>query len=92
MTTDEVIEELAAKVIAKHKPIGAGCTCGVGGGSIAMHIAKEAISMGRRFDKERERIEHDVLYCANPDCPNPDVQPAPGGGVKCQTCNGWFCF
>lgn len=31
------------------------------------------------------------LYNADDDCDH-DVQPAPGGGVKCTRCPGWFCF
>lgn len=33
----------------------------------------------------------DNLYNADPDCDH-DVQCAPGGGVKCTKCPGWFCF
>lgn len=31
------------------------------------------------------------LWDATPGCPG-TVKPAPGGGIKCDTCNGWFCF
>lgn len=31
------------------------------------------------------------LYNADPDCLH-DEHPAPGGGVKCSKCRGWFCF
>lgn len=31
------------------------------------------------------------LWGADPNC-NHDVQCAPGGGVKCTKCPGWFCY
>lgn len=31
------------------------------------------------------------LWAADPDCDH-DVQCAPGGGVKCTKCPGWFCY
>lgn len=31
------------------------------------------------------------LYGADPDCEH-DIRPAPGGGVKCIKCPGWFCY
>jgi hypothetical protein len=31
------------------------------------------------------------LWNATPDC-NGRVISAPGGGVKCTKCQGWFCF
>lgn len=31
------------------------------------------------------------LWDADPDCDH-DVVCAPGGGIKCTKCPGWFCF
>ena len=31
------------------------------------------------------------LWDANPNCVH-DIQPAPGGGVRCTKCSGWFCY
>lgn len=31
------------------------------------------------------------LWNADPNCQH-DEQPAPGGGVKCTKCPGWFCY
>ena len=33
----------------------------------------------------------DDLYNANPEC-NHHVVSVPGGGVKCNKCDGWFCY
>lgn len=33
----------------------------------------------------------DELYDADPHCKH-EVKDAPGGGVKCAKCPGWFCF
>lgn len=32
-----------------------------------------------------------MLYNADPNCMH-DVRPAPGGGVRCTKCHGWFCY
>lgn len=31
------------------------------------------------------------LWNADPDCEH-EVVNAPGGGVKCKKCRGWFCY
>lgn len=31
------------------------------------------------------------LYNADPNCKH-ELYNAPGGGVKCKHCSGWFCF
>ena len=33
----------------------------------------------------------DDLWDADPTCKH-NVVCAPGGGIKCTKCNGWFCF
>lgn len=33
----------------------------------------------------------DDLFDADPNCKH-EVVSAPGGGVKCKKCSGWFCF
>lgn len=33
----------------------------------------------------------DELYDADPNCDHVIVN-APGGGVKCEKCSGWFCY
>lgn len=38
-----------------------------------------------------EGIGTEELWEANPNCVH-DIQPAPGGGVKCTKCPGWFCY
>jgi hypothetical protein len=35
--------------------------------------------------------EEDELWNADPNCKH-DVRCAPGGGVKCTKCPGWFCY
>lgn len=42
-------------------------------------------------DSERVVCRDAELYDAKPDC-NGTVSSAPGGGVKCDTCPGWFCY
>jgi hypothetical protein len=32
-----------------------------------------------------------ALWEADPDCEH-DIVDAPGGGVKCTKCNGWYCY
>jgi hypothetical protein len=36
-------------------------------------------------------FETDELYNADPNCKH-ETYCAPGGGVKCKHCPGWFCF
>jgi hypothetical protein len=31
------------------------------------------------------------LFNADPNCEH-NIVPAPGGGVKCTKCTGWFCY
>lgn len=33
----------------------------------------------------------DVLYNADPNCKH-ETEIAPGGGIKCTKCSGWFCY
>ena len=42
---------------------------------------------GLLFDQREETDLHD----ADPACEH-DVGAAPGGGVKCRKCRGWFCY
>lgn len=35
--------------------------------------------------------EAEPLHNADPDCQH-DIVDAPGGGVKCTKCPGWFCY
>jgi hypothetical protein len=41
--------------------------------------------------KEQVCLEDQELWEADPDCKH-DIQCAPGGGVKCTKCRGWFCY
>lgn len=36
-------------------------------------------------------FSQEALWDANPTCQH-DIQPAPGGGIKCTKCRGWFCY
>lgn len=38
-----------------------------------------------KLDKDEE------LWQANPDCEH-NIICAPGGGIKCTKCSGWFCW
>jgi len=37
------------------------------------------------------QLTHLPLYNADPNC-NHNTIPAPGGGIKCTKCKGWFCY
>lgn len=39
---------------------------------------------------EGERTPHDELFGGDPECNHWTIQ-APGGGIKCTKCPGWFC-
>ena len=50
---------------------------------------KVVITSGK---KEEEVIDFNgSLFDADPKC-NHEVICAPGGGVKCRKCRGWFCY
>lgn len=40
---------------------------------------------------EAEGVGTEELWGADLNCDH-DIQPAPGGGVKCTKCPGWFCY
>jgi len=42
---------------------------------------------------ENDRLSYktDELYNADPECDH-HIVSAPGGGVKCNKCAGWFCY
>jgi hypothetical protein len=45
-------------------------------------------------DNEQEYVlkySNMELYEADPECEH-EVEDAPGGGVRCTKCSGWFCF
>lgn len=41
--------------------------------------------------KNKEAVYTTELFNANSECKH-DIVCAPGGGVKCTKCNGWFCY
>lgn len=41
-------------------------------------------------DEQRDHVE-DELWEAHADCHH-EIVDAPGGGIKCKHCPGWFCF
>lgn len=41
--------------------------------------------------KKQKRAEKEELWDADPKCRHKIVD-APGGGVKCTKCGGWFCY
>jgi len=46
------------------------------------------------FPDEEEYVNKDYkheLFNADPNCKH-EVVGAPGGGVKCRKCKGWFCY
>lgn len=45
----------------------------------------------RAYDVPPEWREVPELYDADPNCVH-IVKPAPGGGIKCMKCPGWFCY
>lgn len=42
-------------------------------------------------DKEILQSLGDDLWDADAECEH-DIENAPGGGVRCTKCNGWFCY
>lgn len=38
-----------------------------------------------------ETFPSDLLYDEDPECDH-DIRDAPGGGIKCSKCPGWFCY
>ena len=43
-------------------------------------------------NEERDMIvDEQDLWDADPDC-NHEVVDAPGGGIVCTKCGGWFCW
>lgn len=41
--------------------------------------------------EKKEEWYNDELWDADPNCEH-EVYCAPGGGVKCKHCPGWFCY
>lgn len=63
-------------------------------------IAKElaCLRIERRYplrtvepEEPKSRGVQGELWNADPDCDH-HIVSAPGGGVKCTNCSGWFCF
>jgi hypothetical protein len=50
-----------------------------------MYMTQELFDEFKEFEKETE------LFDADPNCKH-EIVDAPGGGVKCSKCTGWFCF
>ena len=44
-----------------------------------------------KIPKSYEESEEWDLFDADPNCKH-EVVDAPGGGVKCKHCSGWFCY
>lgn len=56
--------------------------------------AKCAVCQSQLFySDEDDRLSYktDELYNADPECDH-HIVSAPGGGVKCNKCAGWFCY
>lgn len=51
-----------------------------------LYLMKDEIDALEQFDALGEELFH-----ANPKC-NHQIANAPGGGVKCKKCTGWFCY
>jgi predicted RNase H-like HicB family nuclease len=66
-------------------------------GEVMQHYKEKGKTMPKPspapFEKEEEgpKWETEELFDADPDCDH-QVKDAPGGGVKCTKCNGWFCY
>ena len=43
-----------------------------------------------RLPKKKLRYDGE-LWNEDPNCEH-EVEPSPGGGVKCTKCSGWFCY
>lgn len=43
------------------------------------------------YDHITAEYDKQELWEADPNCVH-DIQSAPGGGVKCTKCRGWFCY
>lgn len=41
-------------------------------------------------EEEWKALNDSYLYGADSNCAH-DVQPQPGGGIKCEKCDGWYC-
>jgi len=53
-------------------------------------VTDEAIEI--EVDEDEPEICRDSdLWNAAKDCDG-IVKPAPGGGIKCTKCSGWFCY
>lgn len=63
--------------------------------------AESYADMGRWFEEQEKNgwkcLDEDskqpetTLYNANPNCKH-NIVDAPGGGIKCTKCGGWFCY
>ena len=45
----------------------------------------------KKMSKHQREMNKYELYDADPNCDH-FVVDAPGGGVKCTKCPGWFCY
>jgi hypothetical protein len=52
---------------------------------------KTEVIVEKSEEEKKPSKYEDELFGADPNCDH-DVRPAPGGGVKCTKCPGWFCF
>ena len=56
-----------------------------------MHFTTVTEEFQELMEEEPIVNETRELYDADPNCEH-EVYGAPGGGVKCKHCRGWFCF
>jgi hypothetical protein len=69
------------------------CDCGFIG-AISGETPSDRILNDKDFSDKRFSVELpgvDYLFDADPDCKH-SIISAPGGGVKCTKCKGWFCY
>jgi hypothetical protein len=55
------------------------------------NLKKKTRRTRRRKDREVIKNMDWELWDADPKCDH-EVVDAPGGGVKCNKCKGWFCY
>lgn len=65
--------------------------------STAISQGKLSVTDAERFEefveqmKEALDMETTELWGADPECEH-IIICAPGGGIKCTKCNGWYCY
>ena len=52
---------------------------------------KKDIEIIPDIDPKELSKDSEVLWDADPRCEH-KIVCAPGGGIKCTKCNGWFCY